>query len=162
MSDSTNPMQQRLLLLIALVPLFLSVVAAVWTATPQAVAKAEPLPSLAFEQYLVNQGDVGVAAVVGAKYYFTNTGTEPLTITKLDPSCGCLRPRLMPGKSGKEKKTYEPGESGYFVVSVATANEVPGPHTYSVDVEYNDPQPRQTMVRFRLTLPEKKVTVDPP
>lgn len=161
-SNSTTPMQQRLLLLIALVPLFWSAIAAVWTATPQIVAQAEPLPSLAFEQYLVNQGDVGLAAVVGAEYHFTNTGTEPLTITKLDPSCGCLRPRLMLDEDNQEKMTYQPGESGYFVVSVATANEVPGPHTYTVDVDYNDPQPRQSKVRFKLHLPEKKVTVNPP
>ncbi len=156
-SASTSTPQHRFLLLLAAVPLIWSAIAAIWPAAPQLVAKVDPLPSLAFDQYLVNRRDVGLAPIIQGEYHFTNTGAEPLTITKLDPSCGCLRPRLE-----DDKRVYQPGESGYFVVGVTTANEAPGPHTYTVKVDYEDPQPRQATVRFKLILPEKKVTVDPP
>ncbi len=161
-TPSTGRRQHRLLLLLAGVPLIWSTMAAFWPAAPQVVAQVEPLPSLAFDQYLVNKGNVGLAAVIPAEYHFTNMGTEPLEITKLDPSCGCLRPRLMLDERKQEKRIYQPGETGYFFISVATANETPGPHTYTVEIDYKDPQPRQATVRFKMNLPEKKVTVDPP
>ena len=156
-SPSSRKKQQRILLIAAAVPLVWSTFAAFWPAAPQAMANVEPLPSLAFDQYLVNRRNVGLAPVIQAEYYFTNTGTEPLTITELDPSCGCLRPVLK-----DDKRVYQSGESGFFVIGVTTAKESPGPNTYSVTVKYEDPQPRETMVRFKLNLPEKKLTVDPP
>ncbi|MCA9023729.1 MAG: DUF1573 domain-containing protein [Planctomycetaceae bacterium] len=161
-APSKDSNQRRFLLLSAAVPIIWSTIAAAWPAVPQSVPAVDPLPSLAFDQYLVNRRDVGLAPVIMGEYHFTNTGAEPLTITDLDPSCGCLRPRLMLDEEKKEKNTYQPGESGYFVVGVTTANEVPGPHTYSVKVNYQDPQSQQTTVRFKVNLPEKKVTVDPP
>jgi hypothetical protein len=40
-----------------------------------------------------------------AKYRFTNTGTEPVTIEKVQTSCGCTT-------AGLKKTEYAPGESG--------------------------------------------------
>jgi hypothetical protein len=42
-----------------------------------------------------------------------------------------------------------------------TANEEAGPHSYTVRVKYNDPQPREETVAFRLVLPDVKVSVEP-
>ncbi|MFV1994803.1 MAG: DUF1573 domain-containing protein [Verrucomicrobiales bacterium] len=39
------------------------------------------------------------------EYPFTNTGSNPVTIVKIDSSCGCL-------KATTEKNVYAPGESG--------------------------------------------------
>src|SRR5690606_37614050 len=60
------------------------------------------------------------------------------------------------------KRTYQLGERGLFRVDVATANEEPGPHEYTVKVHYTDPQPQEAVVRFKLELPERKVSVTPP
>lgn len=43
-------------------------------------------------------------------YVFKNTGTGPLTVTKVKPACGCTIPEL-------SKKTYAVGESGTLDVS---------------------------------------------
>ena len=40
-----------------------------------------------------------------AVFRFTNTGPEPVTITRMTSSCGCTVPEL-------EKRTYAPGEKG--------------------------------------------------
>jgi hypothetical protein len=112
--------------------------------------------SLAFDQYLVNRRDAPLLPMLEGIYRFTNVGDEPLTITELDPSCGCLRPQL-----AADQRTYAPGETGYFSVRVATANEGPGPHAYTVRVKYRDPRPREAVVRFKVNLPERKVTVQP-
>jgi hypothetical protein len=95
--------------------------------------------------------------VIPAHFDFANTGDSPVTITKLEPSCGCLNPQLV-----GDKKVYAPGERGRFYVSVRTANESAGPHAYAVDVHYADQRPHQETLTFRLELPERKVSVEPP
>jgi hypothetical protein len=42
---------------------------------------------------------------VDARFPFTNTGKQPVTVTSIKTSCGCTTARL-------EKKVYAPGESG--------------------------------------------------
>ena len=123
--------------------------------TPIAAAPAPP--PLAFDQYAVDYGNVPPRPVIRAWYEFTNTGEEPVTITRLQPSCGCLNPQL-----NREVGTYQPGERGRFDVTLTTANEEPGPHMFTVTVNYEDSQPHEETVFFRLSLPEQKVTVDPP
>lgn len=62
---------------------------------------------------------------VTAKYEFTNTGDEPLTIVSVtNGGCGCTKPEfprqpIAPGKKGTIKITFNPrGRSGEFNRSV--------------------------------------------
>ncbi|MGD9854439.1 MAG: DUF1573 domain-containing protein [Planctomycetaceae bacterium] len=153
----TGRRQRRLLCAAILIPVAWSGLAAAIPARPHAVEGARPLKPLAFDQYLVNLRDVGLRPIVQGEFHFKNIGAGPLTITRLDPSCGCLKPRL-----AGDLHTYEPGQRGFFVVGVATANESPGPHTYTIKVHYEDPQPREAVLKFKLTLPERKLSVEPP
>ncbi|NOX54302.1 MAG: DUF1573 domain-containing protein [Planctomycetes bacterium] len=111
-------------------------------------------PALAFDQYLVNLGEVPVGPQHFAHFSFCNQSDRVVRVTALKPSCGCLSPRL-------EKREYQPGESGFFFLRVQTANEEPGPKRYECRVLYEDPQPREVVVRFKLVLPERTVTVRP-
>ena len=88
---------------------------------------------------------------------FTNRGDQPVQITRLLASCGCLNPQLYDGQT-----YYEPGERGRFYITLQTANESPGPHGYTVKVQYEDDRPREETVAFSLILPERKVSVEPP
>jgi hypothetical protein len=137
-------------------PVVWSAAAATWPASSHVPALAQPKASLAFDQYLVNLRDVGLQPILHGKFDFTNVGERPLTITHFDPSCGCLSPRL-----AGDQRTYPPGSRGLFVVGVVTAKDTPGPHTYTIKVRYEDPAPHEAIVRFKLTLPERKVTVEP-
>lgn len=111
---------------------------------------------LVFSQYAVQLGEVRPTGTIPAHFDFFNSGETPIEIVKLEPSCGCLAPRLY-----DDKKVYGPGEHGRFYVSVKTANETPGPKTYTVKVKYDDGEPRERLVSFKLTIPEKKVSVTP-
>lgn len=111
---------------------------------------------LVFSQYAVHLGEVRPVGTIPAHFDFVNTGDQPVKILKLEPSCGCLAPRLY-----EDKKTYAPGEHGRFYVSVKTANESPGPKDYTVKVSYDDGEPKERLVSFHLTVPERKVSVTP-
>jgi hypothetical protein len=121
---------------------------------PRPLAAAPSRPALAFDQYLVDRGKVAPSEEVRAHFDFTNRGRATVTNIQLVPSCGCLQPQL-------SKKTIEPGESGNLVVRVQTANQNAGPKEYTVAVRYEDPEPRESIVVFRVDLPENQVFVRP-
>ncbi|MBK9729725.1 MAG: DUF1573 domain-containing protein [Chitinophagaceae bacterium] len=65
-------------------------------------------------------------------FEFTNTGTQPVTITKAQPGCSCTvsdytKEPVLPGKKGLVKATYNAHSAGMFnktiTVSTAPGNE---------------------------------------
>ncbi len=136
-------------------PFLLAVAFHVAGPRPRPIAAAPSRPALAFDQYLVDRGRVSPSEEIRAHFDFTNRGRSPVTNIQLVPSCGCLQPRL-------NKPTFEPGETGNFVVRVQTANQNAGPKEYTVAVTYRDPEPREAVVTFRVDLPENQVFVRPP
>lgn len=141
---------------LACVPFALAIVAHAVPTRVTPLAAAPPRPPLAFDQYLVDLRQVPPRPVIRAYFDFTNTSNRPVTISELVPSCGCLNPQLR-----GDQKVYAPGQAGRFYITMQTANEEPGPHEYTVKVRYNDSQPREETVAFRLILPEVKVSVQP-
>jgi len=72
-------------------------------AAPQEQAKNGPV--LTFEATEHNFGDITQGDVVEHTFKFTNTGTQPLIIERVDVTCGCTTPAwtkepVMPGKTG--------------------------------------------------------------
>lgn len=147
--------KRGVLLAIALLPCGLSVVFHAIDPVPAKATPAPRPPALAFDQYVVNLGAVEPEGLVRGWFAFTNRGDQPVKITEIKPSCGCLNPRL-------DKREYLPGETGEFPVHVESANEDPGEKEYFVTVNYEDPQPRSAELWFKLVLPEKQVIVRPP
>ncbi len=73
------------------------------TAAPQAQAKNGP--AISFETAEHNFGEIAQGDVVEHTFKFTNTGTQPLIIERVDVTCGCTTPAwtkepVMPGKTG--------------------------------------------------------------
>lgn len=154
---------RRILIALALLPLGTAVAARLAGSTPQPAAARTPTAPVVFAQYLVDLGEVKDTPIVYAWYRFRNAGDRPIHVRKLHPSCGCLSPQL-------GKHDYRPGESGEFYLRVRTENETPGLHEYTVGFEYEtldpetgsvDTEPRLETLSFRVTLPERKVTVEP-
>jgi hypothetical protein len=137
-----------------LVPLVVGLVGHAAGNTPRPIGEGPSRPGLAFDQYLVDLGEVPPSEEVFAHFGFRNSGEHTVTVRELSPSCGCLKPEL-------RKRIYQPGESGRFHIRVQTANEAPGPHEYRIAVRYNDPQPREAVVLFRVVLPDNQVFVRP-
>jgi hypothetical protein len=138
-------------------PFVAAVIASVLPESPCELDAAPSRPALAFDQYAVDFREVPLRPVIQAHFDFTNRSDQPVNITQLEPSCGCLDPKLYGNQTH-----YEPGERGRFYVTLHTANESPGLHDYTITLRYRDEQPREETLAFRLTLPERKVSVEPP
>lgn len=88
------------------------------TADPAATAPAEdaipvgPLTTISFPETEFDFGDIMDGEKVNHTFTFTNTGTEPLVISKAQGSCGCTVPDwpkepIAPGKTGEIKVQYD-------------------------------------------------------
>lgn len=111
-------------------------------------------PPLVFDQYLVDLGEVEPATEVRAHFLFENRGSSAIELTKITPSCGCLEPLISTRK-------LNPGQSGRMALRMQPANELPGRKEYYADIAYNDGEPREARVTFRLEIPEQQLSVDP-
>ncbi len=142
--------------LLSVAPVFLGTWAWLSPASAPPVAVSKEQPSLVFSEYLMHFGNEPIPPQpeVNATFLFRNVGSQPVSITETEPSCGCVTPRLSAQQVG-------PGESGRLTVPIKTATETPGFHEYTVTVKYTDPNPRAVTLSVKLTLPEKTVQVEP-
>lgn len=76
-------------------------------------------PSLmTFEDEVFDFGEIAVGTTVSHSYKFTNTGTTPLVIHDVKPSCGCTalknwpKGAIAPGESGEIPIEFTPTSSG--------------------------------------------------
>ena len=138
------------------VPVFLATIFTESVPAARELSSNKEISSLAFSQYSVDLGQVPAVGTVPAHFDFKNSGSGNLEILEFIPSCGCLAPKLYP-----EKRSYAPGEWGRFYVSVKTANETPGPKDYRVVVKYDDGEPQERTVTFKMVIPHRKVTISP-
>ncbi len=155
--------RRRIALAAALVPLVWSVVAHAGGSKPAALTIAPPAPSLSYTQYLVDKGEVKPTAEEDAMFGFVNRGSEPVLITKIKASCGCLQPRVIcgeqvfrPGEDDKLLLPIPPGEQGMIQLRVQMANQEPGQKEYTVTVDtrgVGKEQSEQTVLAFRMAIP---------
>ncbi len=146
----------RALLFVAISPFFAAIVASVAPVNLQATAQPDREPELAFDQYGVSLGEIGALPAVEAHFTFVNRGQVPVTLTEIEPGCGCLRWGLY-----QDKRTYQPGERGQLTVRMLTANESAGPHHYEIAVQSRGEEIREDRLSFRVILPERKLTIEP-
>lgn len=150
------PWARRLQFAVWALPLCLAVIHHAWGQTPRSMAETPPGPSLSFEQYLIDYGQVVPTEEVRTHFGFMNMADRAIQIDRLEPSCGCLQPKL-----DDKYRELDPGERGEFLIRIQTANQAVGPKEYTVIVHYRDPEPRQTTVRFQVTLPDNQVALKP-
>jgi len=136
------------------VPFLIAIAAHVAGSSMRPIVGDVSKPALVFRQHLVDLGEIPPDDEVVGRFEFVNTGSSPVRITKLTPSCGCLQPRL-------EQDVYKPAEKGKFLVRVKTTLEAPGPKEYRIRVEFEDDQPRAIDLGFKLILPSHQVIVRP-
>lgn len=139
---------------LAVVPFLLSVL--VHTARPSMplVIPSPDRPALAFDQYLVDLGEIEPTTEVRGLFHFENRGRTTVEIREVVPSCGCLTPQI-------SSHALAPGEVGRIVLRMQPASELPGRKEYYADVRYSDGQPRETRLTFRLEIPEQHLSVKP-
>jgi len=79
-------------------------------------------------------------------FYFENSGKATVTITSVQPSCGCTTAEL-------EKRTYAPGESGK-IKAVFTLGDRVGEQEKVVYVVTDDPSVRPVSLVLHVMIPE--------
>ena len=88
------------------------------TRKPEWQEKAQTMAPTAVEwaskEY--NYGSVPTGTTVTHQFRFRNTGSEPLVLTRVKPSCGCTTPTY-------SKEPVQPGEEGYIDVAFNTTGK---------------------------------------
>ena len=81
---------------------------------------------------------------IEVRFTFKNTGTAPVTIKTLRPSCGCTTAHL-------EKKIYAPGEAGEVVAHFVFGDRR-GPHRKTIEVRTDDAPTEPVLLDLRVNI----------
>lgn len=143
-------------LALLLIPLGLSAAFAQRDSSDPPLTVHADRPALVFSNYLAASGSEPIddAPIVTEVFQFLNKSDRDVRITDIEPSCGCLSPQIT-------SREIAPGQAGQITLPIRTANESPGPHEYLVVVKYEDPEPRQVTLTWKVVLPEKQVRIEP-
>lgn len=110
------------------------------TAAPEPQGASNAGPKIAFQSPVQDFGRVSAGQELVHTFYFTNAGTSPLTLSSVQPSCGCTT-------AGEWSREVAPGATGKIPVKFSTAN-FNGPVVKTVNVASNDKQ--QPVVHLQL------------
>ena len=94
-----------------------------FTVTMAQEVKDKNGPQITFKEKLHDYGQIYVGGDGTYEFIFTNTGNEPLILSKPRSSCGCTVPSwpkepILPGEENKIKVTYNTNKAGNFNKSV--------------------------------------------
>ncbi|WP_165700706.1 DUF1573 domain-containing protein [Alienimonas californiensis] len=150
--------------LLAAAPLCLAGAAAALPVAPREAAAIERSP-LGVSGHVAANPAVPGGRHIHAPFHLTNSGNEPLTITAVQPDCGCLTPLLNRELfDPAAPPTIEPGGAVELIVRADTAREAEGPHEHEVTVVCATPAGeslRQT-VKLRYGVDPHEIRIEPP
>ncbi len=98
---------------------------------PTVVLKPGEVPAIKFDRPSHNFGRVKSGTEIKHDFWFTNTGTGPLEILRVKPSCGCTQ-------AGQHDRVVQPGETGKIPIRV-DSNKLPKESKKSIAVITNCP-----------------------
>lgn len=90
-------------------------------------------PKIIFKEETHNFGELSEGPQATYEFKFTNTGKEPLVLSKVQASCGCTTPSwpkepILPGKDGVIVVTYNTqGRPGAFTKSITVTSNADTP-----------------------------------
>lgn len=100
-------------------------------------------PKMDFEVTTVDYGTIEQGSDPLRVFNFTNTGDEPLIISKAKGSCGCTVPKypqdpILPGETAQIEVRYDTNRIGPFQKTVTlTTNEANPTHTLKIKGKVN-------------------------
>jgi hypothetical protein len=118
----------------------LCLLTAVFISANCAVAQ-ETSPKIHFETPIHDFNEVKSGDLIRHDFTLKNTGTAPLEILEVRPSCGCTT-------AGDWPKLLKPGESGIIPIQLKTDN-FRGQITKTVRVKSNDPKNPQSVLQIK-------------
>jgi len=130
------------------------------TTTVEAVPVNPNAPEIVFDTEVMDYGEVEYNGDGLREFKFTNTGKEPLIITRAKGSCGCTVPiwpkePIMPGAQGVIKVKYATNKSGRFTKTVTISSNAKTPTKRLTIKGTVGPKPVEAVDE---TIPVKKVT----
>ncbi len=99
------------------------------------------LTAIKFEELEHDFGKIKAGEVISHVFKFTNTGTEPLIIDNVKPSCGCTTPEW-------SKDPVPPGGTG-FIKAVFDSKGREGTQSKTITVKSNT-NPELTELKFKV------------
>jgi hypothetical protein len=107
--------------------------------TETVVASTANVAMCTWDKTSHNFGSIPQGKPVTVTYQFTNSGTAPLVIAKVSPSCGCTtddytKESIAPGKKGYVKLTYNAATVGAFTKS---ATVITNAQTREITLQFN-------------------------
>jgi hypothetical protein len=109
------------------------------TASDTTKAPALPVSSIKFATDMHDFGKIAEGEKVSYRYIFTNSGTLPLKIKNVKPTCGCTTPDWT-------KEEIAPGGTGYVVAEFDSKGRA-GTNNKTIEVFANT-EPEVTPLRF--------------
>jgi len=107
--------------------LFLGISVAVSAQDVKAVTTSTNGPEISFTDLIHDYGNVKLNGDGTCEFEFTNTGNEPLILSRPRSSCGCTVPTwpnqpILPGEKEKIKVTYNTTRAGAFNKTVTVTS----------------------------------------
>ncbi len=115
-------------------------------------------PSITFKTVLHEYGDIYKGGDGTFNFVFTNTGNEPLILSKPRSSCGCTVPSwpkepILPGEDSKIKVTYNTSKIGAFNKTVTVYSNAKNKASIVLRIK------GKVVAKPAEALPEKKTSI---
>lgn len=111
---------------------------------PQTNTPTNPNAMVTFEPLVYDFGDIYSTTEIPGRFTFTSTGTEPLVIERVNPTCGCTSAN----KDELRNSTWEPGEGASIEFSYSPAQK-PGTQTKTINVTTNSESNRNITLTLK-------------
>jgi hypothetical protein len=104
---------------------------------------------------VVELGEVRSGVPLAQRFTIVNREHEPVEVTDVRPSCGCLAPRLEP-------RRLRPGEEGLLFLQINTLTQPEGPHAWRIAVCYRGAGQEGELALFVYARVVAEISLQPP
>lgn len=104
---------------------------------------------------VVDKGEVRSGLPLAHRFTVTNRGSEPVEVTDVNPSCGCLSPKL-------DRRNLPPGESGQLLLEINTLTQPAGINSWRVTLRYRSGADEHELPLYINARIVTEITVEPP
>ncbi len=110
---------------------------------------------LVCSESVVDKGETRSGVPLSHRFTFVNRGDNPVEITDVRPSCGCLAPKL-------ERRIVPPGESGQLLLEINTLTQPDGENGWRATVRYKDGASERELPLYVRACVVREIGVEPP
>jgi len=115
--------------------------------------KTKDAPIITFQEESHDFGTIKEGVIGEYTFKFTNSGTQPLILTDVRPSCGCTTPDW-------SKEPVAPGKTGLIKVKFNSSGR-PGKFNKSITVSSNIPNETKVLFISGVVTPSTETGTDP-